>query len=128
MAKATLLSPDLELGDEVLGMLDAAKFPVTAALWALSEDELGGWQFVIGTPLYEKLGTRATYGKLIAAVRVNDPTSMLFDDVRLMGNREPFIRELRRLFGKTESVKGMRLGGQSIGGIHIEDALVYRIK
>src|SRR5580692_10669443 len=103
-------------------MLDAARFPVTAALWAFSEDELGGWQFVIGTPLYEKLGTRAAYGKLIAAVRVNDPTSMLFDDVRLMGNREPFIRELRRLFGKTEAVKGVRLGGQSIGGIHIEDA------
>lgn len=109
-------------------MLDAAKFPVSAALWALSEDDLGGWQFVVGTPLYEKLGTRGAYGKLIAAVRVDDPVSMLFDDVRLMGNRTPFIRELRHLFGKTKSVKGMRLGRQSIGGIYIEDALVYRIK
>ena len=128
MAKATLLSPDLELGDEILEMLDAAKFPVSAALWVLSEEELGGWQFVVGTPFYEKLGTRAAYGRLIAAVRVDDPVSMRFDDVRLMGNRAPFIRELRGIFGKTKSVKGMRLGGQSIGGIYIEDAVVYRIK
>jgi hypothetical protein len=127
MAKATLLGPDLELGDEILEMLDAAKFPVTAALWVLSE-ELGGWQFVVGTPFYEKLGTREAYGRLIAAVRVDDPVSMRFDDVRLMGNRDPFIRELRRIFGKAASVKGMRLGGQSFGNIHMDDAGVYRIK
>lgn len=127
MAKATLLGPDLELGDEILEMLDAAKFPVTAALWVLSE-ELGGWQFVVGTPLYEKLGTREAYGRLIEAVRVDDPASMRFDDVRLMGNRDPFIRGLRHVFGKAASVKGMRLGGQSFGNMYIDDALVYRIK
>lgn len=127
MAKATLLSPDLELGDEILEMLDAGKFPVTAALWVLSE-ELGGWQFVIGTPFYEKLGTREAYGRLIAALRVDDPVSMRFDDVRLMGNRDPFVRELRQIFGKAASVKGMRLGGQRFGNMYIEDAVVYRIK
>ena len=42
LPKATLLSPDLVLGDEILEMLDAAKFPTTAALWVLSEEGLGG--------------------------------------------------------------------------------------
>lgn len=128
MANATLLGPDLALGDEILEMLDAAKFPVTAALWAFSEDHLGGWQFVIGTPLYERLGTRAAYGRLIAAVRVDDPVSMRFDDVRLMGNREPFIRELRRMFKGARFRKGRRLGGKSIGGIYIDEGLLYRVK
>jgi hypothetical protein len=40
---------------------------------------------------------------------------------------DPFIRALRRLFGKTKSVEGMRLGGQMIGDRFVEDAYVYRI-
>jgi hypothetical protein len=128
MANAALLGPDLALGDEILEMLDAAKFPVTAALWAFSEDHLGGWQFVIGTPLYEKLGTSAAYGRLITAVRMADPQSMRFEDVRLMGNREPFVRELRRTFKGVQFRKGERIGSKSLGGIYIEEGLLYRIK
>jgi hypothetical protein len=128
VANAALLGPDLALADEILGMLDAARFPVTAALWAFSEDHLGGWQFVIGTPLYEKLGTSAAYGRLISALRVDDPRSMRFEDVRLMGSREPFVRELRRMFKRVPFRKGERLGSQSIGGIYINEGLLYRIK
>jgi hypothetical protein len=40
---------------------------------------------------------------------------------------EPFIRDLRRIFGKAASVEGMRLGGQTIGGRGLDDAYVYRI-
>ncbi|SPE36536.1 conserved hypothetical protein [Candidatus Sulfopaludibacter sp. SbA3] len=40
---------------------------------------------------------------------------------------DSFVKELRRLFGKTRSVEGMRLGGQLIGDRFVEDAYVYRI-
>lgn len=83
---------------------------------------------MIGTPLYESGGASEGYRKLIAALRKDGPESMDFDDAHLMGNRNPFIRELRRLFGKTASVKGMRLGGHRIGGMWLDDAVVYRIK
>jgi hypothetical protein len=38
------------------------------------------------------------------------------------------IRALRKLFGKTANVDGMRLAGQTIGGVWIDDAYVYRIR
>jgi hypothetical protein len=41
--------------------------------------------------------------------------------------KDPSIKALRRLFGKTKSVQGMRLGGQLIGDRFVEDAYVYRI-
>jgi len=126
MDKTILVAPDFKVGDEVLQFLDAAKFPVTAAAWVLS-NSLGGWQFVVGTPLYDKLGAREAYGRLIAAVRASDPASMLFEDVRLMSNREPFIRDLRRSFQHREFHKGARTGGM-IGDIFAEAATVYRIK
>ncbi len=40
---------------------------------------------------------------------------------------DPFIKGLRKMFGKAKSVEGMRLGLQTIGGRFIEDAYVYRI-
>ena len=41
---------------------------------------------------------------------------------------DPFVRALRRVFAKTKSVEGMRLGGQQIGDRFVDDALVYRIR
>jgi hypothetical protein len=40
---------------------------------------------------------------------------------------DPFIKALRRLFGKSRSVEGMILGGQSIGNRFVEEGYVYRI-
>jgi len=126
MAKKALLDADVKLGEKILASLDAADFPISVAIWVLTDEE--GWQLVIGTPLYERGGPGVSYKNLVYALRKEDPESRDFDDVRLMGNRNPFIRELRHLFGKTASVKGMRLGGQRIGGLWLDDAVVYRIK
>ncbi len=41
---------------------------------------------------------------------------------------DPFIRALRKRFGKATTVEGMRLGTQMIGDRYVEDALVYRIR
>jgi len=127
MAKKILVDADLRLGEKILGLLDASKFPISVAIWILTEQD-GEWKLVIGTPLYEKAGPLEAYGQLINALRRDNPESRDFDDVRLMSNREPFIRDLRRLFGKTASVHGMRLGGHHIGGMWLDDAVVYRIK
>jgi hypothetical protein len=46
----------------------------------------------------------------------------------ILGMSDPFIQALRRIFSKTASVQGMRLGGQLIGDRFVEDAIVYRIR
>jgi len=124
MAKKALLDADVKLGDKILESLDAAKFPISVAIWTLTEDT-GGWQFVIGTPLYEKAGPLEAYGKLITALRRNDPEYSDLEDVRLMSNREPFIRELRRSYPKAKP--GKRISGH-FGNLWLDDAVVYRIK
>jgi hypothetical protein len=126
MDKTLLVAPDPKVADQVLDLLKRAKFPITVAAWVRS-DELGGWQFVLGTPLYDKLGSREAYGRLITAVRADDPTSMLFDDVRLMSNRNPFIRDVRQMFEHREFKKGVGVSG-SIGGIWVDDATLYFVK
>ena len=41
---------------------------------------------------------------------------------------DPFIRSLRKIFGKAKNTEGMRLGLQTIGNRFIPDAIVYRIQ
>jgi hypothetical protein len=42
--------------------------------------------------------------------------------------KDPFIRELRKMFGKTKDVAGMRLGGQTIGNRFLEAGYVFRVR
>jgi hypothetical protein len=114
MVKTFLVSPDIELGSKVLHALDAAKFPLTVALW-LFEEERGSWNLIVATPLYDRLGPKEAYGRLIAALSSQIPRTLSEIPILLESNRSPLIKGLRRMFGKTASVDGMRLGGQSIG-------------
>ena len=47
--------------------------------------------------------------------------------VMILPMSDPFIKELRRIFGKAKIVEGMRPGGQMIGDRFVQDAYTYRI-
>jgi hypothetical protein len=49
MVKETLVGLDVELGDRVLGLLDAAKFPVPVALW-IQRGEEARWRLLLASP------------------------------------------------------------------------------
>jgi hypothetical protein len=126
MVTTTLVGPDLALGREILRGLDAEGFPITAALWLLQK-ERGDWKLVIATPLRDKLGAMGAYDRL-NSVLFKEGLNPIDIPIRLEGSRHPLIKALRKIFGKAASVEGMRLGLQSIGGVWIDDAYVYRIK
>jgi hypothetical protein len=128
MVKTILVGPDLALGKDILRTLDASDFPVSVALWLLQKRRSDDWELVLATPLRDKLGAHEAYLRLIKALSAEGPTALGDVPIRLESNRRPFIRALRKTFGKTASVEGMRLGGHTIGGIWIDDAYVYRIK
>ena len=126
MVKTTLVSPDIEKGTEILRSFDASRLKVPVFLWA-STDEHEDWRLVVAARKFDQLGVSEAYGyirKILAPMGLdarNTPTIMI------LRTTDPFIKELRRIFGKTQSVEGMRLGGQLIGDRFIEDAYVYRI-
>ena len=125
MVEAPLVVPDVEFGKKILRALDAAEFPLTVAAWLKENDD---WTLVLATPLYEEIGVKEAYRLLLSALSTEGPIYLAGLPLRLEGHRKPLIKALRRTFGKTVSVDGMRLGGHTIGGTWIEDAYVYRIK
>jgi hypothetical protein len=126
MDKASMVSLDIERGAKIFDSLLGARVKVNVALWMyLSEYE--DWRLVLSARQFDKLGLRAAYGLIHDALDGAGFTPERTPPIMILLMADPLIRELRRLFGKTKSVEGMRLGGQMIGGRFVEDAYVYRI-
>jgi hypothetical protein len=118
---------DIQRGADVVAALDQSKVKVSVALFAVLS-EYGDWRMVLAARAFDELRITDAYGLLhesLSAAGIGPektPVTLIFP----MG--DPFIRQLRKIFGKTKSVEGMRLGGQSFGGRFVEDGYVYRIR
>ncbi len=126
MDKIALVSFDVEKGAELLECLDRAKLRINVALWVfLSEYE--DWRLVLSARHFDTLDLREAYGLFHDWVAVGGFTPKNTPPVMILPMTDPFVRDLRRLFGKAKSTEGMRLGGQVIGERFVQEAYVYRI-
>jgi len=126
MDKTALVSLDIERGREVLDALEHAKLRVAIVLWVYLP-EYEDWRLVLSARQFDSLDPREAYRRLHDSLAVAGLTAEKTPPVMILPMTDPFIRELRRLSGKTKSVEGKRLGGQMIGDRFVEDAYVYRI-
>jgi len=117
---------EFEVGAELLEALDRAKLKVSVALW-MHLPEYEDWRLVVSARRLDSLGPLEAYGLLNDALDAAGFTPEKTPPILILPMADPSIKALRRLFGKTKSVEGMRLGGQMIGDRFIEDAYVYRI-
>ena len=83
---------------------------------------------MLASPAYDKLGSREAYLRALQALSDVDRNLVTQPPLTLVGNRHSLIRGLRQVFGKAATVEGMRLGGQAVGGVWIDEAYVYRIR
>ena len=126
MDKVALVSPEIERGALLIDTLESAKIKVAVALWAyLSEFE--DWRLVLSARQFDSFGIRDAYGLLHESLAGAGFTPRTTPRVMILPMTDPFVKELRRVFGKTKSVEGMRLGGQMFGDRFVQDAYVYRI-
>jgi len=126
MAQTLLVGPEIESGKRILEALDKAEFRIRVALWAVLA-EYGDWRLVLASNRFHVMDIREAYFTLH---EVLDEAGFSFREtssLMIVSMKDKFIRELRRTFGKAANVEGMRLGGQTFGDRHLEDAYVYRI-
>src|ERR1700730_7488633 len=127
VGKAPLVTIDLAKGTEWLKGLDDSGLGVLVALWVyLSEYE--DWRFVLASRHLDALKGTKAYGAVHdaferAGFSLEETPSLL-----ILPMKDPFIRELRRTYGKARIVERRRLGGQLFGDRFIEDGIAYRIR
>jgi hypothetical protein len=78
-------------------------------------------------PDFDVPDLRDAYGLIRKAVDAAEFPIERMPTILVMRTNEPLSRGLRKIFAKTRSVLGMRLGGQTIGDRFVEDGYVYRI-
>jgi len=126
MDKAALINIDIGRGAEVVDILDRAKLKPKVVMWAhLSEYE--DWRLVIAAREFDALELRAAYRLLHDSLRAEGMTSDKTPELMIFPMADPFIKALRRRFGKSKNIEGRRLGGQMFGDRFVEDGFVYRI-
>jgi hypothetical protein len=125
MDQAILVSPDIEIGRDAVEALDKAGLEPTVAMMAVFP-EYGDWRFVVASPELDQKHTLKAYEQVAGVLR-GDFVSRL-PVTMVLRTKDAFVRELHKIFGKTQSVEGMRLGGQMIGNRFVDHAYVYRIK
>ncbi len=112
--KAVAASADLDVGAEILKVLDEAQVTVSAAFWA-SLPEYEDWRLALSSRELDSAGPREAYTLINRALAKSGWPIEKKPAIAVLPRTDPSIRGLRRMFGKTRSVEGMRIGGQMIG-------------
>jgi len=126
MDKATLIDLDLKKGERIVSVLEDDGLLLALALW-VHFPEWEDWRFVIASRKLDSLNPGDAYLRVIRALKRAGFTVRESPALVVMKTTDSFVRELRKVFGKSASVAGMRLGGQRWGDRFIDDAYTYKI-
>ncbi len=126
MDKGTLVDVDHRKGEKIVSALEKKKLPVAAALW-VHFPEYEDWRFVVASRMLDSLNLGDAYLRVNRALDHAGLTVRESPPIFIMKTTDPFIRSLRKVFGKTSSVAGMRLGGQTWGNRFVDDAYALKI-
>ena len=121
-----MVSVDIDKGAELVEALERAKVKVNVAAW-MYLPEYEDWRLVVAARQFDSLDLLDAYGLLHESLAPAGFTARNTPTIMILRMADPFIKELRRLFAKTKSIEGMRLGGQVFGDRFVEDGYVYRI-
>jgi hypothetical protein len=124
---ATLTAADLDFGKRITEQLKTAKFSFNGTFW-LYDEAVDDWQLTIATELVDKLGPRNTYLQLSRSISSVSGSDFQLLRIAVISPRTAVYAALRRMFGTTANVEGVRLQRAVVNGILISDAYLYQIK
>lgn len=126
MAGKALVEVDLGKSEKIVAAPEEARIPVAVALWVVFP-EYDDWRLVLASRSLDLLSLGDAYLRVNHILKDAGITVWETPTIFIMKTTDPFIRALRKVFGKAKSVAGMHLGGQAWGGRFVEDAYAYKI-
>lgn len=126
MAKADLVDIDLKRAGRAVSALEKSGFPLAAALW-VQFPEYEDWRLVLASKKLDPLNPGEAYLQVNRTLNQAGMTVWETPSIFIMKTSDPFVRALRKVFGKSATVEGMRLGGQMWGDRYVDDAYALKI-
>lgn len=128
MVKEMLTKKMIEVGIELIRLLDQAHLVVTASLW-LYIPESNIWRLIIASPEAKTDGPRKVYKKIqiiLSNIRDEHP-SVGLRDISVVESDNPIISLIRLAIRTGDGISGIRFSKNTINGHFIEDAYIYRM-
>jgi hypothetical protein len=126
MDKTTLVEVDFKKSERIVSALETAGIRVAVAMW-VHFPEYEDWRFVLASKSLDSLTLSEAYSRVNGILSKAGMSVWEIPTIFIMKTIDPFIRALRKVFGKAASVTGMHLGGQTWGDRFVEDAYAYKI-
>ena len=126
MDKASLVEVDLGKSERIVNALEKAGVHVALAMW-VNFSEYDDWRFVLAAKKLDAMTLGDAYLKVNRILTEAGMTVWEKPTIFIMATTDPFVRALRKVYGKVGSVMGMYLGGQTWGDRHVDAAYAYKI-
>lgn len=126
MGKTALVDTDLKKSEKIVSALENSGVRIVVAMWVHFQ-EYEDWRLVLASRDLDSSSLGDAYLKVNGILSKAGLTVWQIPPIFIMKTTDPFIRAIRKVFGKAASVVGMRLGGQFWGDRFVEDAYAYKI-
>lgn len=130
MVKNSLVEADVLAGKRLVIALSvspySSDFKLQAAFW-FYDHESQEWRLFLATPLVDEFGSLAAYKNLQQPLRSIQPTDLSLENISVSSPRKPLVKAIKRASRIANGAEGIRLTRNTIGGMYIEDAYVYKL-
>lgn len=122
-----MVNKDIEDGKELIKALDKSDFELTGALWFYFSDAQD-WLMLLVSPLVEKAGPSSCYRKVQSVIEhMPRDFGLSLSRISVVSPTDSLIRLLRKAI-HVEGISRVRFKRNTINGVFIEDALIYRLR
>ncbi len=117
----------ISAGRELTELLDKIHLNVSASLW-FYEESLNNWRLIIASPEVRVHGPKKLYQKIQSVIaNMPDNKRIALKDITVIDNNHHLISLLRKAIGRGKTISGTRFSRNTINGVFIEDAYIYRM-
>lgn len=127
MDQTILVESDIRRGERLVEQLDKTEFQPQAAFW-LYRPEPGQWRLILSSPFVQQNGPIASYTLIQSALDSLDPQDRLdLADIGILNPDDHLVRALGLAIGTSPGISEIRFSGNTISGIYVQDAYIYRM-
>lgn len=132
MAKDILVTESLTdsmmtAGAKLIERLDAKGSDIKSSFWLYFSEEKT-WKIIIASPLVDSEGPRNYYKRIVEAnSEASEQEEVIsLNDVGVTNTSDQMVQLLKYAIGTGGGISGIRFSRNTINGVFIEDAYIYR--
>lgn len=124
MDQITLVDRRIIDGQKLILQLSHDGFDFTAAFWLRPVDD-NWWHLYIASKGVDEQGSAVAYRKVQASLRQLPGTTISLSDVKVIEATGPLTHDILKIRKHYTGATPIRFGGAQLGGMLIEEALIY---